>query len=379
MNSKERVLTTLSHQEPDYVPVGEWGIDHDHVSAILGRHTYWRNRKDLTIALWQGRRDQAVESKKRDYAELIDTLDYDILPVHLVPAKGPAPVDPPQLVAEGVWRDKAGNEYRYCPANDSISHMTRPPAKESLTDAEIDAYAAALAAPIDESRWELVDFICERYGKTHAVTFRGLGVGAITGPFGGDEAHQLMIPLINPEQIKIISNLVIAYNNRLIDQCARRGVSIVMVGMDYGSSKGCIMSPKVIRDLFMPPKKAIVDHAKSLGLPTMFHCCGNVWEIMDDWVATGAVGYQSIQSTAGMDLARMKSQYGHKLTLWAGVQCETLIEGSLTDVENEVRNFMSICKPGGGFIFGSTNSVQFGARTENYLKALEIYRQYRNY
>ena len=62
MNSKERVLRTISHEEPDRVPVGEWGIDHDHVSRIIGRHTYWRNRKDETIALWEGRRDDVVES-----------------------------------------------------------------------------------------------------------------------------------------------------------------------------------------------------------------------------------------------------------------------------------------------------------------------------
>lgn len=29
MTSKERVLKTLAHEEPDRVPIGEWGIDHD--------------------------------------------------------------------------------------------------------------------------------------------------------------------------------------------------------------------------------------------------------------------------------------------------------------------------------------------------------------
>ena len=56
MTRKERVVATINHREPDCVPVGEWGIDHDHVSAIIGHHTYWRNRKDTTIALWEGRR-----------------------------------------------------------------------------------------------------------------------------------------------------------------------------------------------------------------------------------------------------------------------------------------------------------------------------------
>jgi hypothetical protein len=85
MNSKERVLRTISHEEPDRVPVGVWGIDHDQVSLINGRHTYWRNRKDETIALCEGLRDDVVESLKQDCAELIETLDYDLISVGMVP------------------------------------------------------------------------------------------------------------------------------------------------------------------------------------------------------------------------------------------------------------------------------------------------------
>ena len=62
MNSKVRVIKTINHDEPDRVPVGEWGIDHDHVSRMLGHHTYWRNRKDTTLALWEGRRDEVVDT-----------------------------------------------------------------------------------------------------------------------------------------------------------------------------------------------------------------------------------------------------------------------------------------------------------------------------
>ena len=58
MNSKERVLCTLDHKEPDRVPVGEWGIDHDTVEKVIGRNTYWRNRKKATLALWEGKRDE---------------------------------------------------------------------------------------------------------------------------------------------------------------------------------------------------------------------------------------------------------------------------------------------------------------------------------
>ena len=62
MNSKERVLATLDHKKPDRVPIGEWGIDHDTVEKIIGRDTYWRNRRKETLALWAGKRDEVVES-----------------------------------------------------------------------------------------------------------------------------------------------------------------------------------------------------------------------------------------------------------------------------------------------------------------------------
>jgi uroporphyrinogen decarboxylase len=125
--------------------------------------------------------------------------------------------------------------------------------------------------------------------------------------------------------------------------------------------------------------KQICAEARRRGLHIFLHSCGWIWSILDDLVEAGFEGYQSIQESAGMDTAKVKSLYGDKLTLWTGVQCETLIDASLDDVAKEVRRLLSVCRPGGGFIFGSTNSVQFGAKTENYLKALETVKKYGGY
>jgi len=76
-----------------------------------------------------------------------------------------------------------------------------------------------------------------------------------------------------------------------------------------------------------------------------------------------------------MDTLRVKQKYGERLTLWTGVQCETLVTGTMAETEAEVEKNLSFLMPGGGFIFGSTNSVQFGAKTDNYLKALETVRK----
>ncbi|OHB44038.1 MAG: hypothetical protein A2Y13_02235 [Planctomycetes bacterium GWC2_45_44] len=378
MNSIERVFKTIAHEEPDRVPVGEWGIDHDHISNILGRHTYHRNRKDTTLAVWQGRRDEAVESMKRDYSELIETLDYDVVTVGLVPEKTITP-DPPRKIEDDIWRDSVGFVYKYCASNDSIVCMTPSPAKEALTLSEIDAYSERLLN-IDYSQFELLDHIVDRFAEKRAVVFRDLDTyGPLIAPFGGDEAHQLMMTIIAPEEIRKLYDVTIEYNRRLLEYCAGKGVKIVMMGHDYGSTTGCILSPKTIRELFMPVNKKIVEAAENLGITILFHCCGKIWDILGDWIDAGLKGYQSVQVSAGMDLTTVKKQYGEKLTIWAGIQCETLIQGTLQQVEEEVRESLRICMLGGGFIFGSTNSVQFGAKTENYLNALNILRRYGQY
>ena len=204
MNSRERILATVAHREPDRVPVGEWGIDHDHVTRILGRETFWRNRRAQTLALWQGRRDEVVEGQKRDYVDLIDALDYDVIPVHLVPPRGPAPKDPPRQAAEGVWEDSNGRVYKYAASNDSIQCVTPSAGRFQLTDAELETYRRGLLErEIDDSQFELIDFICDRYADTRAIVFRGISAdGILTGPFGGDQAHQLMVTALAGEQIR---------------------------------------------------------------------------------------------------------------------------------------------------------------------------------
>jgi uroporphyrinogen decarboxylase len=140
-----------------------------------------------------------------------------------------------------------------------------------------------------------------------------------------------------------------------------------------------IMSPTVIRDIFVPLIKQVNALTEAHGMIPFFHCCGNIWAILDDFVAAGYKGYQSIQETAGMDTRLVKEKYGDVLTLWTGIQCETLVEGTMEQAEEEVRQNLEFLMPGGGFIFGSTNSVQYGAKTDNYLKALEVVRKYGAY
>ena len=375
MNSRERTLAAINRQNPDRVPIGEFGIDHDHVSKIIGRHTYWRNRKDTTLALWDNRRDEVVDSLKYDCEELVKKLDYDIITVELVPPKSHREDDPPKKIADGVWQNSKGRLFKYAASNDSISEMTYSEDKFEISDDELDKIYKS-ASVIDDSCFELIDYIGGKYGKEKAILLRNLDVvGFLEKYFGGDYCHSISLSMLCPDEQKKLYDACVLYNKTLIERCRDHNVIITIMAHDFGMNTGCIMSPDCIRDVYMPAIKMVNQEVKKAGMIPFFHCCGNVWDIMDDFVGTGYKGFQSIQESAGMDNLRVKQMYGDDLTLWAGIQCETLVSGTMEDTVAEVSRNLKALMPGAGLIFGSTNSVQYGAKTDNYLKALEVVRE----
>jgi uroporphyrinogen decarboxylase len=184
-----------------------------------------------------------------------------------------------------------------------------------------------------------------------------------------------MLTSLAPDEIKRMYGPELEYNKKLIEHCKSHNVLIAMQGQDFGMNSGCILSPHFLRDIVFPFIKTVNKEIVKAGMVPFFHCCGKIWDILDDYIASGYKGYQSVQQTAGMDWGKLKGKYGKQLTLWTGVQCETLVSGTMEDTEQEVGEALKTLMPGGGFIFGSTNSVQFGAKTDNYLKALEVVKE----
>jgi uroporphyrinogen decarboxylase len=92
---------------------------------------------------------------------------------------------------------------------------------------------------------------------------------------------------------------------------------------------------------------------------------------MSMFVEAGVNCYQSLQTTAGMEVGRLKGMFGRDLAFWGGVAVEKLIGGSPEDVRQEVRTALERGRDGSGFILGPSHSVAKNTRYENFMAMLD--------
>lgn len=398
MNSKERVLKALNHEEPDRVPIGEWGIDHDTTEKVLGRKTYWRSRAKTTKALWAGRRDEVVESYKEDLVELIEKLDHDLVPVLLVPPKD---FEPTRItrIDKGSWKDEKGRIWKYSSGNDEILCTNPGPAHSIESLEELREYFESEVVKNfglrikskgsssyefelqDESQLELVRYVIDRLGEKRFIFARDLLEFEI--PiffFGGDYEDFFLFILRQPELAKEACDLNAQMSIALANIFVEEGVDAITAIGDFSDSTGPMVSPHSIRNIFFPGMKKLSDFAHRAGIKIITHNCGNNWKIMDVLIDAGYDCYQSIQSkTADMDLRRLKKEYGDRLAFWGGINIETLVAGTPEKNKKDVLYALRYAAPGGGFILGSSNSVCYGSRYDNYMAALETHHKYGSY
>ena len=390
MNSKERVLCALDHKEPDRVPIGEWGIDHDTVEKVIGHETYWRSRKKSTLALWDGRRDEVVESEKHDIVELIEKLDQDLVPVFMVPPKN-LEAEKIKTIDEKTWEDLQGRVYKYSAGNDAILCTSKKRSSQFETAEELREYFESTYIPnagfkirektkdgytfelADESRLELVRHVVSKLGDRRFIFARDLDEFAL--PLEGSSEDVFLFIGMQPELARLGFDLITELNIAKAKIYIDEGVDAIMPGGDFSHSTGPMISPVSIREIFLPGMKRLSDFCHDAGVRVLSHNCGNNWKIMDILIEAGYEAWQSIASkTADMDLKRLKEKYGDQIAFWGGINIETLISGTQEENREDVRYALKYAAPGGGLIFGTSNSVCYGCNYENYMAAIETAR-----
>ena len=147
---------------------------------------------------------------------------------------------------------------------------------------------------------------------------------------------------------------------------------------DVAYKKGLFFSPLYWRRYFKPGVKAIVDACHERGLPVIYHGCGNVRSIFEDFIEVGVDAYNPLEAKAGLDVVELRRQFGHRIAFCGNMDVIAWADANREELKRIVLTKLNAAK-GGGYIFQSDHSVPGNISGENYDYVVNLVREFGRY
>ena len=196
----------------------------------------------------------------------------------------------------------------------------------------------------------------------------------------GSENVLLWIGLY-PEELAAFVQRVNEFNLELAKaqiQAAGGLLDGMVIWGDVAYRKDMLFSPEYWRKHFKPGVKAIIDVCHENGLPVIYHGCGNVNRIFEDFIEVGVDAYNPLEAKAGLDVVELRRSYGHRIGFCGNMDVTVWADASKEELKRVVLTKLNAAK-GGGFIFQSDHSVPSNVSGENYDYVVKLVREYGKY
>ena len=419
MTSRQRILETINHRQPDRVPVDLGATGQTGMNAS----TLYRLRKAL------GLEEHPIEIS--EIFQLLGKVDPDMMQyagADVIGLNNPSnmfgvpdgPLKPfrmpdgtPTLIAQGNEYDVAedGSVYMYPQGNRSVGPSGHTPAGGSFFDninraPEFDEDDLTPAEDFKDD-FGILDDATARYleDKSKAL-YEGTDyaiIGNLGGAGLGDSAmvpgphvlapkgirkfdDWLMAHMLYPEYIQEVFEMqtqTMLKNLEIYRQAVGDRIQIVWIsGTDFGTQNGEFFRPEVFRELYKPYYQRINDWVhQNTPWKTFYHCCGSIVNYLDDFVEMGVDILNPVQLSArGMDAHMLKEKYGDKLVFWGGGvdTQQTLPFGTPEQVRQQVKERLDILSKGGGYVFAPIHNVVAKTPVENLIAMYEAVKEFNN-
>ena len=147
---------------------------------------------------------------------------------------------------------------------------------------------------------------------------------------------------------------------------------------DVAYRKDMLFSPDFWRKHFKPGLKAMIDVCHENGLPVIYHGCGNVNKIFEDYIEIGVDAFNPLEAKAELDVVDLRRKYGHRIGFCGNMDVLEWANTSFEDLKKIVLRKLNAAK-GGGYIFQSDHSVPSNVSGERYEYVVKLVREYGTY
>ena len=382
MNSRERVLLSLNHKEPDRVPFDLGG------TVVTGIHhkayVAWRRALGLP----------AREPKIIDMIQQLAQVDDDMLDRLGVDMRNISPrssasfqIAIGDMGAYTYFYDEFGTGWRSPKDGGWYYDMFDYPLKGEMTVEQVERYP--LPDPLDPARFvglrEAAIHVRDVEGR--AVVFGNISAGifeVLTWMRGYADAYADW-GSSSPAALKLMDRVLklqLTYWEKALSLVGDV-IDVAQIADDIAGQNGPLISPRSYRKLLKPLHKELCDfiHART-NAKIFMHSCGAIRTFIPDFIEVGVDIINPVQvSAAGMDSAELKRDFGKDIVFWGGgVDTQRVLgTGTPQAVREEVKRRLDDFMPGGGFIFNTVHNIQGNVPAENMVAMWETVQEHGRY
>ncbi len=353
MNSRERVLTAINHEEPDRVP-----LQADFTPEVAERMSAHLRLDNRTAEAYSGK-----------VSELPLILGHDMLVAwHGIATSYYQNDEADEYTCEwGIrwgWVEYEGGRY-----TDIVTH---PLAGEGALE------TFSCPDPNEEWRYDSVRELMDAHGDTHAI------VGAMpctlfeAAWYLRGYSRFLMDLMTDADYVNGLLDTLLDFQLVTGRRLAEEGVDIIWMGDDFGTQDSLIVSPETWRTFFKPRYAALIGAFRAIkpDVKIAYHSDGNIESLLPEYIEIGVDILNAVQPRS-MDPAHLKKRFGDRLSFWGTLDIqETFPHGTPADVEAEVRHRIETVAPGGGLIIGPSHNFQPDVPLENILLYYDAVRRH---
>ena len=375
MTPLERVTAACRHQTPDRTPIFEREIKPPSDRVILGRPAVHQYNWPEYMRIWSEEGwDSLMERQARDEFEIARRLGFDLLRMYTTP---PQTTPVPERIDDVTYRHE-GEVYRYHPESGVVENLTQRSISEEEHERIFRSQIEAEYQPPEPDDSQL--YVLRRFKELMAE--HGLELAFYASlyaiPVAALPAYAIEWFITEPETLRRYYEKQSQYIIDIGTIFAAEGATIVGLGGDFAGDTGPVVSPHVYREQVVPHIRRQSDALHKHGIWTTNTTDGYLWDIMNDFITgAGVDGYGEIDVAAGMDLGKLKREWGDRCIFLGNLDIRhVLCSGTVEEARAEMVRCIEEGWGNGGHIIMTSNVVHEDVQPELYLAAIDAYRDY---
>lgn len=405
MTSRERILSSIAHQQPDQIPI-DLGA-----STVTGISAIGYNRLKQALGLEVPTRVfDVVQQLAFVDGPIIDAFGVDALDLNrvLMDDQGWYPVIlgdgsegayplwfRPEESEDGsfVMRDHTGRVMSRMARNGACFDQTIFPWEQGYPD-HFDSIGEAFRSiswtAHSHTKYINIDDkeLRERTKKLRESTDKAIVMSGGAkllelGFFLRRMDNMLMDLLADHENLsRLLDKLTDLHLAGLEKKIAAVGdlVDVIRFGDDLGMTTGPFMDLDVFNRFFKPRYKQLCDYVKQHSQMKIFmHSCGSIRQFIPGLIEAGFDIINPVQTNCfGMDPRELKQEFGREITFWGGgVDTSSVLpSGSAEEVRRDVLERCEILSKDGGFVFAPIHNILPEVPPGNIIAAYEAVHEF---